>query len=343
VQMKRLSTATIALIACAVTVVPSEAQGVGEIVRIPAPITPHCINGKTEDVTISLRRVVVQKDRGFLTDDKEIGASVIATFNAAGKPDAAVHPKVSLLPVRDAAPGQVGIALEYPVVSQFPLLDSDGSLTKDIRLDIYLDKLRGKNTLGTVLDAAQTILKDVQLPANPYTNAAGKVFQFAGAAIASESKDKGGEQIAQVAMGFANYNEPNLDKCFADGHEQTGVIAVIGPKGGTITPPISPLKNLEQRFCWRFVPGNTYEVQYADKPAGGGCDKVPVASFQEVPNDYLMILVSTVPAQVPPPAMGVLGELPIGRAERPRRLEALIEAAKLCEAMKVPPSLCGVR
>jgi hypothetical protein len=78
------------------------------------------------------------------------------------------------------APGQVTLPLEYPIASLPPLSSDNGrTFTKNILIDLYLDKTRGANSFGKVLDAAESVLSKLPIPANPYTNAASGSWHYA--------------------------------------------------------------------------------------------------------------------------------------------------------------------
>lgn len=326
---------TASLLVAATSSTMLSAAGVGEIVRIATPTTPRCINAKTDELTLTLRRIITQKKDAFLTSDKKAGVTVIATLNSDGNPTAK-HPSVNLVDVETAEKGQVRLPLEYPIASLLALSpDSGKTYTKNILLDIYLNKTRGKNTFGRVLDIAGSILAKLPIPANPYSNAANEILKFANDTVTTESKDVGGQLFASVTLQFNNKDASDPKNC--GDFQSTGAIAVIGAAGSQDTSPL-PLGNLSKKYCWRYLSTNTYEVQYALKPESG-CDKLADSAFNEVPNDYVMIVVSAAAIAKPPDDPGH----EYTKQARPERLDDLQESMKLCGAMKLPPILCGVQ
>jgi hypothetical protein len=324
-----------------VTVVPcaAEPSGVGEIVRIPTPINARCINAKTDELTMTLRRIITQRTEGFFTEDKRAGVTVIATLNSDGNPTSKT-PSVNLIDIESAPMGQVLLPLEYPVASLLPLsADSGKTFTKNMLLELYLDKVRGENTFGKVLDIAGSLLAKLPIPANPYTNAASEVLKFANDAITSETRDAGGRLFASITLQFNDRDEPDLGKCAADSYQATGAIAVVGATGAHNIKPLA-LGNLSARYCWRYGSENTYEVQYAVKPTAG-CHAVPAGEYRELPNDYVMIVVSA--QTIPRPSL----ENPFTKSDSlPRgskRMDDLLTSKALCDAMRLAPAYCGVQ
>lgn len=302
------------------------AQGVGKIIRIPTD-DPYCINAKTDEVTVTLRRIITHKTGGLLTEDKKAGVTVIATLNADGSPQAKT-PSVNLISVEDAPKDQVILPLEYPVASLLALSQDGGkTFTKNMLLDLYLNRVRGKNTFGTVLDTAGNLLSKLSIPANPYSNAASEVLKFANDTITAQSKDSGGQLFASVTLQF---NDRAVAAAKCGDFQSTGAIAVIAAAGRKDSVPL-PLADLATKYCWRYVSANGYEVQAANRPAGG-CTAVAAGDFKEVPNDYVMLVVSA----------ATLTRLGTVTSMGTHRFEDLTRSKKLCTELKMSPVLCGV-
>jgi hypothetical protein len=326
--------------------IPSMAQeGVGRIVRIPMPIAERCINARTDEITATLRYIKTQKTKGFFTDDNRAGVTVIATLNSDGNPKAQ-NPSVNLIGIQNAPAGQVYLPLEYPIASLLALSsDSGKTFTKNILLELFLDKTRGKNTFGTILDVAGTLLAKLPIPANPYTNAVSQVVSFATSSIAKETTDAGGQLFASVALQFNDRDQPDINQCHDNGFESTGAIAVVGAKGAQNTPPL-PLDRLGSDYCWRYVPDITFEVQYAPKPQPPvGCAGVSPDAFKDVPNDYVMMVLAAQVVLPPTSVRNIFAEpLGVGRATiLSRRQQDLEESRKLCAAMKLNSVYCGAQ
>lgn len=318
----------------------------GKIVRIPTPIGARCINAKTDEITIALRYVKTQKKNGFLTNDNKAGVTVISTLNSDGNPQAR-HPSVNLVSIRDAPAGQVYLPLEYPIASLLALSSDNGrTFTKNILLELYLDKTRGANTFGQILDQAGSLLSKLPIPANPYTNAVSQVVNFATTTITNQTKDAGGELFASLTLQFNDRDQRDIAQCVRDGFQASGAIAVVGARGTRNVPPL-PLDKLSSDYCWRYVADNTFEIQYAPRPAAG-CNGLSDVAFKDVPNDYVMLLVSAATVIPGPSALNNVFAETIDGKPNPaaellvRRKQDLQESKKLCDAMKLDAIYCGV-
>src|SRR5271157_5083967 len=143
----RYKLATVVLLVSASAAIAQE--GVGRVVRIPTPIAARCINAKTDEITMTVRSIKTQKKNGFFTNQGKAGVTVITTLNSDGNPKAQ-NPSVNLIDTTQAAAGQVYLPLEYPIASLLALsADSGGTFTKNMLLELYLDKVRQNNTFGT--------------------------------------------------------------------------------------------------------------------------------------------------------------------------------------------------
>lgn len=188
-------------------------------------------------------------------------------------------------------------------------------------------------------------------------------MQFANQAIDGEIKGSGEAQLfASLTLTFADFNEPNVRSCLADGYQPTGAIAVFTNKGEA-GATLLPTSDLHKHYCFRYSSQETYELQYATKPANG-CKNIADSEWNEVPNDYVMLLVSAhrhVSSEAaahgyldyvmtserlgkPGRPVGILQyaeEMRLSPSETQRLID-LNESLKLCTAMKLPPRDCGV-
>lgn len=310
------------------------------IVRIPAPIAARCINAKTDELTVTLRYIKTEKRQGFFTEDNRAGVTVIATLNSDGNPKAQ-NPSVNLVDISERPAGQIYLPLEYPIASLLALSpDSGKSFTKNIELEIYIDRVKGKNTFGKILDVAGQLLPKLPIPQNPYTNAVSSVIGFATSAIQKETTDNGGQLVASVTLQFNNRDELNIDQCVNDGFESTGVVGIIGAK-------VADGLDLDRlnSYCLRYNPKNTYEIQYMERPDDHSCP-AENPSYKDVPNDYLMLVVAArrlLPASpaANPFAPPIQGKLNAAAELLSKRKEDLETSRKLCEALKLASAYCG--
>jgi hypothetical protein len=299
-----------------------------------------------DNVTVSLYRIITQKTGNFFSSTHKAGVAIVATLNGkttgpAGVSDAeAKTPSVSQVDVQNMPNGQVSLPLEYPIAANLPL--SQGTtITGSILLEIYLAKTRGPNTFGTILDAANQYLAKLPIPANPYTTAASKFVGFADQAIQDQiGSANGASHIANLSLFFADQPVADIAACQSAGHQVTGALAIFMSTGAS-GKQLLPTSNLSQLYCFRYVSEFTYELQYAAKPAAGSCDTLAAQSWAEVPNDYLMALVTAEPILASTGGhQAVTGQQALAQAQR---IIDLRYAKQLCRAFRVSPRMCGIR
>jgi hypothetical protein len=311
------------------------AEGFSSPIHVFTPsVHARCINASNDEVTVSLRRVLIQKTGGIFVEDKRAGVAVVATLNAKGA-DSSKTPSVTQVTIKDEHPGQVSLALEYPIASELALKQGN-ALTQNLQLSLYLAKTRDKTTFGNIIDVASDALQKLPIPSNPYTQGVDKFLEFANTSIEKEIKDTGADLFASMTMQFADRDE-DVTSCLADGNQATGAMAVIRSTGDK-KAKLLPITDLNAKYCFRYSTSETYELQYAAK-SNIDCGAISEGQWAEVPNDYVMLLVSAAPT-IKPVSPDLKDR---ARPGPPERLFELLESKKLCDAMKVPASFCGVQ
>jgi hypothetical protein len=302
------------------------------VVRVDDTSGTHCIDATTERVTIFVRRVFTEKNKGWFTEDQHAGVLVrselagTTTTNQSTQQATVQVPAVDMVSVKDDQKGRVSLALEYPVASGFVLKQSD-TVTNNIQLYMNMAKAKGKTSFGDVLDLAGKALNQLPIPPNPYTQAGSKFLQFANDAIDSSIKNDADDQIAHIGLQFYTGSEPDITKCEAGGNERTGAIAVLRYQG-IQGAQLIPVTDTEKQYCFRYSSGSTYELLAAKRNGDGSCPSP--ATFNAVPNDYIMLLISAQP--VPKAGKSVLSQD-----------DALKEARSRCALQKLPNAACGIR
>jgi hypothetical protein len=300
----------------------------------------------------------VQKTSGFFTADKKAGVAVIATLNATSiqlnLPGAqptnvsATTPSVNLLDISGEKNGRVFLPLEYPIANRFLLSQTDTQTkteTTNMLVQMYLEKTRGANTFGTIVQDAGTILKALPIPASPYLTAANAFINFANTSIQDDAKNARAILFAQVLIQFADQDYPDVQTCRNNGGDTTGAIAVVAATG-TNDGNLLTLGNLDQRYCWRFTTDSAYEIQYAPKPTTG-CSNISESQWNEPSNDYTMMLLTATKTPSAPSPGHFFETLEAGEAVDVGRATAwaddLRNARKLCDSLKLNRALCGVK
>ncbi len=307
---------------------PVCANGQGSvIVRVDDPFGSHCIDATSEDVTIHVRRIFVERTGGLFTDDKRAGVLVSAklTGRSSGPSVDVQVPSVTLVSVKDETRGRLSLPLEYQIASYLTLNQGD-ILTTDIELGISLAKTRGRNTFGEVLDLASKALNKLPIPSNPYADTANKFLAFANDAINDTTGKQMDVPFAQVSLSFNKGKEADINRCKSAGKERTGAVAVVLSRG-LQNLQLIPVVNTDQLYCFRYSSTNTYELLAARK-VGNQCP-TDESAFQAVNNDYVMLLISA----------HTSGAGFVGQAEQLQQIE---ESRKRCAALRLDPKACGV-
>lgn len=105
-------------------------QSGGIPVRIPDSPTPRCINYNTDQVWLTLYRVVTTKKSGWLTSDNQ--AEIIINVQVKTQPQSdkpLAFPLSAKANIRNYGAGQVSIPVEYTLVSGLALKQGTGDKT----------------------------------------------------------------------------------------------------------------------------------------------------------------------------------------------------------------------
>lgn len=316
------------LAALALALFPVCAYSQGDVVvRVEDPSGSHCIDATSEDVTIHVRRIFIEKDAGLFTEDSRAGVLVTAklTGRSTGPSVDVQIPSVTLVSVRDERPGRVSLPLEYQIASYLTLNQAD-ILTTDIGLSISLAKTRGTNTFGDILDVAGKALNNLPIPNNPYVGTTNKFLKFANDAITDTTSKQMDVPFAQLSLSFNKGKEPDIKRCRSAGKESTGAIAVLLSRG-LRNAELIPVTNTDQLYCFKYSSNSTYELLAARKTAG----RCPVGDnvYQAVNNDYVMFLISAHNS-----GAGFVTDM-----EQQQQIE---ESRRRCTAFGLSPQACGV-
>jgi len=315
----------------------SQSGGYSAPIRVATPGTGRCINMKTDEVTVTLRRIVTQKYSGFFTKENKAGITVLATLNGTAD-EVAKTPSVNQVDIQKEKTGQVSLALEYPVADLL-VLNQNNHVTKNIQLDLFMAKTVGKSSFGTILDVAGQVLSKLPIPPNPYTTGASKFLQFANQAIQSQTGPQAALQFASLTLAF-NDRDEDVTGCLNDGYQPTGALAVFRDTGAA-QATLLPISNLSQQYCFRYTTQYTYELQFASRPASG-CLNIPENAWHEVPNDYVMVIIN---AQKLPPSSNKnfsgmsASEKAVWQQQRQTDID---QSRALCKDMHLPLQNCGV-
>ena len=302
------------------------------VVRVDDTSGSHCIDATTERISVFVRRVFVERRAGLFSQDNKAGVLVRTKLQAKStdpnQVEASVQvPSVDLVSVKDDVNGRVSLALEYAVASDFALRQGN-NLTTVMDLYINLARTRDRSGFGEVLQLAGTALQQVTLPANVFTQVSSKFLKFANQAVDASINTDATEEIAHISSSFRRGRETNLDRCKAQGHERTGVIAALLSTGAA-GQRLVPMTNTERDYCFRYSSGATFELLAGKRGADGSCP-APVA-FSAVMNDYVMLIVSAQPVETA--GRGIFTEEEFDQIKK--------ESSQRCSDLGLDKSICG--
>lgn len=268
----------------------------GVPVRIPTGPTPECINTSTDNVWLTLYRVIETKKNGFFS--KENQAELVVTVKVQAKPQASQSlsfPLSTKVNIRPYSAGQVSIPVEYTLVSGLALKQTDGSnhpvTYTGFSVDTTLVNLKSRGGLGSALQALSDITGSNKLPIpdTPYTQAATYLLGFANKAIQNDIDAKNGDDkytTASLALNFSDQGSCSGGGPSGQGFETTGTKAILMATGvpGDGYVPIDQTNS----YCWTADVTPSFVLKATKVMDGKACsDPSYTAKYKQVTNDYL--------------------------------------------------------
>jgi hypothetical protein len=267
----------------------------GVPVRIPNGPDAACINSATDQVWLTLYRVVETKTNGFLSRENQ--AEIVSTVKVQSRPQAAQplnFPLSTKVNIRPYTEGQVSIPVEYTLVSGLPLKQMENGKTityTGFSLDTTLVNLKSRNGLGGALQALADLTGSNKLPIpdTPYTHAATYLLSFANTAVTNDLNNKNADDkytTASLALNFDPTGTCSGGGPAGQGFETTGTKALLMSEGirGNAYVPI----NETDGYCWTADVRPSFVLKAAKKVPGKPCtDASYAAAYKGVTNDYL--------------------------------------------------------
>ena len=273
-------------------------SGGGVIVRIPDGVTTRCVNASRDTVWLTLRRVIVDKTKGWLTKDSS--AAIIINASVTTRPKPLSFPLATQADLGDYSVGQVSIPVEYTIVDGLQLTQGKVKMT-GLQVELTLLNMRSKTGLGVALQALVDVTKKLPIPENPATQAATYLLDYANTSVSNAVKAQGDAdklKSAAIAMNFS----PN-GKCEGpgfEGFETTGTKIVLQESGVPGPGYVDVGKTNE--YCWRAETTPAFVVSAARPQRGSRCgDAVNRDKFVPVSNNYVGFFLNAVGSS------GVLG------------------------------------
>jgi hypothetical protein len=301
----------------------------GVPIRIPDAPVPRCINGSTDQIWLTLYRVVMTKKRGWIVDSNQ--AEIIATVQVKTKPQSSQnlsYPLSNKVNIRDYQPGQISLPVEYSLVSGLSLKQKDAQnndiLYTGLGVDTTVINVKSESALGATLAALAQLTgsKKLPIPDSPYTQVAGYLLDFANTAVTNEIASQNADDkytTASLALNFdpdGSCSDPGPEGL---GFETTGTKAILMGEG----VPGSGFVPIEQAgdYCWTADTMPVFVLKAArknrDKPCG---DTSYDALYRSVTNNYVAYF---------------LQKRSISRAVVTAVQRDVAESKKLCDLLRV--------
>jgi hypothetical protein len=290
--VKRLIYSLVALLAfpavCA-------AQSGGLIVRVEDGASSRCINDKTDEIWVILRRVITNRQASWLKQDSSVATFIKATVVTAQNSQTVSFPLMDEETVEGLPKGQVSIPEEYVIVNEFKL-DQGNTRYSALNLDLTLVNRQTQSAWGTALNALAQIAgsQKIPLPSSPFTQAGSYLLNFANSAlqkdIDAQNAKKDAIKSAQIALAF----DPD-GQCQGDGFEKTGTFAVVQSQGITGDGYVN-LRDVDN-YCWKADLTPTFALKAAPKDPAKSCtDSQYRPHWKTVTNNYVGFVLNAEPA-----------------------------------------------
>lgn len=267
-------------------------------IRIPAAPTPECINGSTDQVWLTLYRIITERKNGFFS--KETQAEIVLNVQVKTRPQSSQpisYPLSTKVNIGNYSAGQVSIPVEYTLVSGLDLQQPNPSDSKHpilytgFGVDTTLVNLKSKNGLGSAIQALAEITGSNKLPIpdSPYTQAAGYLLDFANKAITNDISTK--NQDDKFATASLSLNFDPAGTCAGpgpggQGFETTGTKAILMATG-TPSDMLIPIDQ-PQNYCWAADVTPIFMLKAARKEPAKACtDSSYADQYRPITNDYI--------------------------------------------------------
>lgn len=270
-------------------------QSGGIPIRVDLAPTPRCINYNTDQVWLTLYRVVTRRNRGLFRSDNQ--TAIIMNVQVRVQPQSdrtLVFPLSSRVNIRRYGAGQVSIPVEYTLVNGLALKQRTGGKVvyyTGLSVDATIVNLSGQHGLGIVLNVLDQAVgsRKLPIPDNPYFQAAGYLLDFANRAITqsiTEQNDDNKYTTASLTFNFDPDGTCAANSPDGQAFETTGVKAILmsdGIKG----PGYVPIEHTDD-YCWTAAMRPAFVLKAAhivgDRPCG---DPSYSGRFVQVTNDFV--------------------------------------------------------
>jgi len=269
----------------------SAAESTGAVVvRIPDGSTSRCVNAATDQIWLTMRRVILKKQASLFTEDKYAGVIVGTTVsgNTGTKTEKITFPRMIEADIQSYAAGHgVSIPVEFGLIEGLKL--RDGSVAySNVDFDFTVIKGKKKNGWGQALNALVGITKKLPIPSNLFTEGFRYFAEYANSVVDASMQDRESDKLKQgvVHLSFS----PN-GQCTSRSFESTGTVAVIFATPGSEAEGVVDIGKINNNeYCWSAELQPAFTVKYGKRVAVGTC--LPVTAVR---NDYYGFFLNATP------------------------------------------------
>lgn len=266
-----------------------EASG-AVIFRVPDGVSSRCINASTDQIWLTMRRIVLNKESRLFTVDKYAGIVITTTIDGktGGKTAKIAFPRMIEADIESYADGHgVSIPVEFGLLEGFQLKGEEGSYT-NVDFDFNVVKGKKRNAWGDALNTLVKVTKSLPLPVNPFAEGFKFFADYANAMVDSSIQQKEQDNIKQgtVKLSFSPGGQ-----CSNDNFESTGTIAVIYASPGSEAEGFVDIGRInDEGYCWGTQLRPVFSIKFGRKDAGGVCK-----ATTSIRNDYYGFFLNALP------------------------------------------------
>jgi hypothetical protein len=269
--------------------------GGGTVVRVPDGST-HCINYTTDQVWLTLRRMIVTRKSGWLMEQKSVSVFLAATLQD-GSQKPPKFPLTTQANIASYTKGQVSVPVEYGLLQGFKLSQGDESNKANytgIAVDLTILNQQGKTKWGSALTSLDQIASKLPVPPNPYSKGIQYVLDFANSAVENDIKNQANDdkiKSATLTLNFAPNGQCPPDRDF----ESTGTLAIVDQNGLTNDPGYVKQSDIPA-FCFKADFKPAFFLWGAPKEKEKDCtDATYKPNWKPVANNYVAFFLNAVP------------------------------------------------
>jgi hypothetical protein len=263
------------------------------IVRLADGATSRCISSSSDQVWLSMRRIILNKEHRLFSVDKYAGVVVNTTISGDSGPTAQKigFPRMIEADIESYESGHgVSVPVEFGLLQGFRLRSGTVTYT-NVDFDFNVIKGKTKTSWGQALNALVGITKKLPMPTNPFSEGFQYFADYANSVVDASVQERKSDNLRQgvVHLSFS----PN-GQCSGSTFESTGTIAVIFATPGNESEGYADIARINNdEYCWDSQFRPTFSVKFGKKSATGPC-----TATTTIRNDYYGFFLNAVPVSI---------------------------------------------